>query len=93
MEVQSFSVYGIPPRSREQIILDQHRLFMYMEALIKAERLNPELDYDGNRDKDLLRRIAVSDLTLEQRTTLTILLLRGESNEEDDNEREEQEEA
>jgi len=86
MEVKSYSVYGIPPPSREEIIIMQHRLFMYLEALIRAERLNPERDYEGTREVGLLKRIATSDTTVEQRMTLTLLLLGNEPQETEDDE-------
>lgn len=92
MEVKNISVYGIPSLSREEVILMQHKLFMYLEALIRAERLNPESDYEGTREVGLLKKIATSDTTVEQRTTLMLLLEGREPNEEEIIEDDEQDE-
>lgn len=85
MEIKRFSVYGIPPLSPEEIILKQHRLFMYLEALVRAERLNPDIDYDMAREIELLKRVGMSDLTVAQRTTLTLLIYGNEEIEEVEN--------
>lgn len=74
--------YGIKVTA-EDIARWQNELFIYLQALINAEKLNPEEDYEGIREQKLLRRIAMADLTKEQRTTLTILLLGNEEPEED----------
>jgi hypothetical protein len=84
MELKPISVYGILPLTSEQILLQQHRLFMYLEALIRAERLNPERDEDATRELLLLKRIATSDTTVVQRVSLILLLEGNEPNEEDD---------
>lgn len=86
MEIKSYSVYGIPPLTPEEIIRRQYALFLYLEALIRAERTNPDNDYDGVWRVGLLKRIAMSDLVVEQRTTLTLLLFGNEPVEADGDE-------
>jgi hypothetical protein len=90
MELKPISVYGILPLTPEQILLQQHRLFMYLEALIRAERLNPESDYEGIRKIELLKRISMSDTTVVQRVSLLLLLEGNEPNEPNEEEEEEE---
>jgi hypothetical protein len=71
-------MYGVPPRTPEQIAEEQELYFKYMKALIEAEKLNPEEDMDGIRERALLKRVAISGLTQQQRLSLAILLLGNE---------------
>ena len=55
-------VYGSIPRTPEEVLADQQRRYEYLEAVIKAEELNPDQDYDNERSTSILVKIAVSDL-------------------------------
>lgn len=82
MEV--ISVYGIQPFTPEQIEERETEVFAYLKALIQAELINPENDYDKDRELSLLKKIAISPISLRRRTELVTLLLKDE-NIEDEN--------
>lgn len=65
--------YGII-LTQEDIEIRQNEYYIYLKALIKAEQLNPEEDWDNDRELKLLRRIAIGDLTKDQRIKLVFLL-------------------
>ena len=59
----------------------QEREYLYLEALIKAEQLNPNDDYDGERRYDLLKKIAKSGLDLRPYRNNLIDLLESDTEE------------
>lgn len=77
------SIYGIPDPTPEEIEKRQNMVYNYLKALIDAENLNPETDWDGVIETRLLKKIAIADLNQDQRTELTILLVGNENEEED----------
>lgn len=82
MEV--ISVYGIQPFTPEQIEVRENEVFAYLKALIQAELINPENEYDKGRQISLLKKIAISPISFRRRTELVTLLLNDE-NIEDEN--------
>lgn len=46
----------------------------YLRALINAEKINPDDDYDNERELALLTKIALSDLPYYMRNELVVLL-------------------
>lgn len=72
------SVYGIPPLSDAERKERQDKLYAYLKAVVEAELINPECDYDSERQTALLRKIALSDLSLSQRDALVELLENNE---------------
>lgn len=67
------SIYGIrhddaSDRHRRQLTLD------YLKAKIAAEKINPEDDYDNERQIQLLKEIALSDCDYWQRAELVKLM-------------------
>lgn len=72
------NVYGIPPRTPEQVEYDQQRHFNYIKSLIEAESLNPEDDYDREREWCLLEKISISECSQFQREQLVALLKKNE---------------
>lgn len=67
------SIYGIPHDPiREQYM--RNKTFTYLKAKIEAEKLNPEGDFDGAREFQLLREIAVCDCDYWQRAELVKLM-------------------
>lgn len=69
MEGGAVSVYGINI-TQEMIDKNREKHFEYLKACIKAERLNPEADYESLRLVVMLKDIAKADLTTVQRSTL-----------------------
>lgn len=69
--------YGIV-LSEEDIKRNQEATFKYLEAIIMAEELNPEQDWDNVRETALLRQVAESDLGYFDRRKLVHLLLGDE---------------
>lgn len=67
------SSYGII-LTPEDIQRMNNELFVYLKALISAEKLNPEDDYDNEREIQLLTKIALSDLPYFMRNDLVTLL-------------------
>lgn len=67
------SIYGVPydPIWEAE---KRKRAFDYLKALIEAEKINPDLDYDNDRENLLLKQIAVSDCDYFQRGELVRLL-------------------
>jgi len=67
------SVYGgiIDPEWQER---RNRMLYEYLEAVIKAENLNPDSDYEGDRKYELLKKIAQSELECPKRNSLIQLL-------------------
>jgi len=80
MEV--ISVYGIHPFTPKEIEENEIRLFTYLKALIQAELINPEDDYDGDREMALLKKVAISSLSASRRTELVTLLIKDENTED-----------
>lgn len=68
------TVYGLIQRTKDEILEDQKSHFEYLKALISAEQLNPEDDYDNEREISLLRKVAVSPCNENQRSQLVIML-------------------
>jgi hypothetical protein len=52
----------------------RQKIYYYLEALIKAESINPQADYDGERYNELIEKIALSDLPYGKRHDLVQLL-------------------
>jgi len=71
--------YGIQ-LSEEDIKRHKENLYKYLEAIIKAEQLNPETDWESIRQTALLRQIAESDLPYFDRRKLVHMLLGNEEN-------------
>lgn len=79
MEEKTFSVYGniVDPEWEKQ---RQIKEYTYLEALINAEKLNPEQDWEGERRYELMKKIAQSDLSVRpDRNKLISLLEKEES--------------
>lgn len=75
------SIYGIPEMTKEERRAYYQRIYDYLEALINAEKLNPQSDYDGSRQLGLLKKIALCDCEYFQRQKLVLLLLNHENEE------------
>lgn len=69
------SGYGIPQMTKEEKDAFLLKCFNYLKARIEAEKLNPQRDYDGKTEFNLLKKIALSDCNLFQRIDLVKLLL------------------
>lgn len=67
------SGYGIVLSKDDIERMDNDR-FNYLKALINAEKLNPDDDYDSEREIALLTKIALSDLPYYMRNDLVTLL-------------------
>lgn len=67
------SSYGIilTPEDIQRMNNDR---FNYLKALINAEKLNPDDDYDSEREIAILTKIALSDLPYFMRNDLVTLL-------------------
>ena len=65
--------YGIV-LSKEDIERMDNDRFNYLKALINAEKLNPNDDYDNEIEISLLTKIALSDLPYYMRNDLVTLL-------------------
>jgi len=83
VEKITYSVYGIPPRTPEEREEDENEMYAYIKALVEAEKINPDDDWDGIRATKLLRKIAESPLREEQRKDLVALLDYGGIDDED----------
>lgn len=77
-ENKPISVYGIPELTSEEKAEQQEEYYKYLQALINAEKLNPDDDWEGVRATKLLRKIASSFLTEVQRKDLMALLDDGD---------------
>ncbi len=66
--------YGVSPKSAEDLARDRLKYFNWMKARIKAEKLNPEQDWDSERYNALLKEIAQSKLKEHDRLVLINLL-------------------
>ena len=75
--------YGIQV-TQDDLTRWQNERFVYLEALNKAEKLNPKEDWESERQNKFLRRIAISDLTQSQRLSLVVLLTGEDHNNEDE---------
>lgn len=75
------SIYGHSP-TPEQDQYRWKRIYAYLEAKIKAEKLNPQDDYEGTREIELLKEIAKADLPFIMRHML-INLLESENKNDD----------
>jgi hypothetical protein len=67
------SIYGHFPTQQENEY-SWKRIYAYLEAKIKAEKLNPEDDYEGTRENELLKEIAKADLPYIMRHMLINLI-------------------
>lgn len=67
------SIYGHFPTPQENEYRWK-RVHAYLEAKIKAEKLNPSDDYEGTREIELLKEIAKADLPFIMRHMLVNLL-------------------
>lgn len=76
------SVYGIPDPTPEEIEIKEKEVYNYLKALIEAELINPEHDYDGERQTALLKKIAIYPLSAHRRTELVALLTNNENSED-----------
>lgn len=76
MKVVGYGIVLTP----EDIKRNQENLYKYLEALINAEQLNPEQDWENIRETALLRQVAESDLEYLDRRKLVHLLLGNEEN-------------
>lgn len=74
--------YGIV-LTAEDIARRQLDAFNYLKALIGAENINPDnaYEYNGEMEQRLLKKIAISGCTQDQRTSLVTLLI---GNDKDD---------
>lgn len=81
--VHSGSIYGIPEMTKEERREYYQRIYNYLEALINAEKLNPQRDFDGSRELSLLKKIALCDCEYFQRQKLVLLLFNHENSEEE----------
>ena len=77
------SIYGTLPLNEDEKAKKRTRHYEYFKALINAELLNPEPDYDGVMEKRLLKMVSQSCLDEYQRTELTYLISPDDDEEED----------
>jgi hypothetical protein len=73
MELKPISTYGIHLSEFDKLNISKRR-YDYMKALVNAELLNPDSDWDSERFIDVLKQIAESDLTQTERTELVCIL-------------------
>lgn len=75
-QLKTIHIYGNIPRTPKEQLDDikqnNKNTFLYMSALIKAEKINPnkEQDYDGEYRAEWLKKIAISDTDVESRVKL-----------------------
>lgn len=74
------TIYGSLPNP-EWYKQQEEKLFNYLKAKIEAERLNPEIDYEGELKYKMLREIATCDLPAHVRRALIDLLEKDEDDE------------
>ena len=74
-------VYGSGLIDPEWAKKRQEEEYLYLEALIKAEKLNPEPDYDGENRYALLKKIAESNLDVAPYRNRLIKLLEEDTEE------------
>lgn len=58
-----------------------NKRFNYLKALINSEKINPDDDYDSEREIQLLTKIALSDLPYFMRNDLVSLLNNNDNKE------------
>lgn len=71
-------VYGCfpsPEQQKQDEYIERKKLYKYLQSKIKTELLNPEPDYDNEREVVLLKMVAVSDLHFSERILLVNIIL------------------
>jgi hypothetical protein len=72
--MDTIAVYGIMMPKEDEKKAAKERIFNYIKALIEAERLNPEPDFDNERELGLLQKITVCECNAYQRRQLAKML-------------------
>lgn len=74
MAVNVYGYFPTPEQQKQDKIKTMERIYLYLEAEIKSQILNPENDYEEELKERLLKIVVASVLHLTQRQKLVNII-------------------